>query len=132
MRKMKRSVLLTLATVVVSLGFSHPTSAAMIIGVGNQECAKFNEKVRNLVVAPNNLSWEEYSYAWAQGWLSRKNVEREARGVTPVPDLLPEGFGPKDQMAFMRAYCASNPQKDYVYGVEELFRKLLQMYSLSV
>jgi hypothetical protein len=109
------------------LEISGPASAARIQGVGNQSCAEFSESVGKF-----GREWELHSYAWAQGWLSRRNVDREARGLSPIPDLSPDGFGTDAQMAFMRTYCTANPGKDYVYGVDEIFRKLLQMYSLSV
>ena len=121
---------LGLSSLVVALAFASPASAARIQGVGSQLCSKFNENVRTMVVGPGDISWEQYAYAWAQGWLSRLNVDREATGRATVPDLSPDGFGPKEQMAFMRNYCASYPAQQYARGVDEIYGRLLRMYGL--
>ena len=99
-------------------------------GVGTKSCAKSTQNVRDLVIAPGNISWEDFAFAWALGWLSRKNVERETSGLAPMTDLTPESFGSKDQQAFMGSYCAANPQRNYVDGVDEIFQKLPRIYSL--
>jgi hypothetical protein len=89
---------------------------AAVKGLGTQTCARFLEHIRS-------DSRFEFEYIdWALGFMSGMNFVDLARDrMAPLRNLAAKT--PQEQMAYMRDYCAANPEKDYWLGVTHLYRQ---------
>lgn len=112
----------TIALLAFILGVtSAPALSAAISGIGAQPCSKFTSDI----AAPGEgVQVEARFYAWAQGWMSRLNVDREMTGASYIPSGQIKGPGldvGAEQKAFLRNYCASNPANLYAQGATALY-----------
>src|SRR5262245_62078247 len=60
---------------------------------------------------------------WAYGYMTRRNFERSAAGLSPV-NLQPPGFGPVEMVTLMLGFCNDNPSVRYFQAVDALFEVL--------
>jgi len=100
-------------------------NAAQVYGVGAQSCASFTAAIQA------DPSVENSYFDWTQGYISGQNIELEAAGGRPAPSLLPQGFGASEQKAFIRSFCATNPNEDFASAGDQIFFQIRKMYSLT-
>lgn len=114
--------LLIVAMLVPAYAAAHPTvalaqSAAKIVGLGGARCSEF------LKEAKADPSIQRDYLAWAQGYMSGILITRPS-GVDETLDLLPPGFPPPRQFAFLVEQCAVAPAQSFSDAVEALYKHL--------
>jgi hypothetical protein len=85
------------------------------VGTGVTPCAAYNAMLQ---IAKTG---DEMYFAWAQGFMTALNARAPA-GINVR--LAPRGFPTDRQQAFLRDFCAKNPNKKYMDGILELYLKL--------
>lgn len=121
---MNRVVLALLSGMVLSMSLAF---AAPIQGAGARSCEEFN-----LDIAAQKIANVEDIYAnWALGYISTKNMQREAQGLSAV-DLSPGNFDFPAQRSFLRTFCAGNPRKLYFEAAFALWRHILTLNQVGV
>lgn len=101
-------------------GHAWSQEGAVIVGTGAVPCSRYLADVQG---AP--MQEREY-FAWAQGYMSGLLMRSPAgEHVDLRHKLLPL----LSQVAFVRSYCQANPEKDFVEGVQDLYKALRKMSS---
>lgn len=106
--------------VAVLLAFSSGVATAQtvrIVGIGASSCAQFNQEIAQKPPAERDY------LAWAQGFMSGA-LMRAPQGIDENLDLLPPSFPLQQQADFLRAFCAANPNQDYMDAVHALYQRL--------
>jgi hypothetical protein len=88
-----------------------------IVGIGAASCARFNQEIAQKPPVERDY------LAWAQGFMSGALI-RAPQGVDENLDLLPPSFPLQQQSDFLRAFCAANPNEDYMDAVHVLYQRL--------
>ena len=83
----------------------------LLVGAGTLSCAKFGQAYKL-----NPETFEAIYFAWAQGYLSRDNLQRTVDDGNFV-DLLSPTYPTNDQKAYIRRFCDQNPLKSYFDAV---------------
>ena len=105
--------------VVISWSFvagSHANARSTAAGLGVQTCAQFTQDYRK-----DPKGFDDLYFQWAQGVLSGLNAGLSDSNKI---ELLPAGFGPESQQAFIRLYCDQHPLQFYLQAVFALFARL--------
>lgn len=93
--------------------------AAQIQGAGARSCATYLSDISS-----NKIVNAEDIYAnWALGYMSRINMDLETSGQRPL-DLTPGPLSLKDQKAYLRQYCAKNPDQLFEGAARSLFEHI--------
>jgi len=95
---------------------SHTYAKSTTVGLGVQTCAQFALDFRK-----HPKCFDDLYFQRAQGVLSGMN---SALPDADKIELLPTGFGPEKQQAFIRLYCDQHPQQLYLQAVYALFARL--------
>jgi hypothetical protein len=85
-------------------------------GLGLRTCAQFTQDYRK-----DPKGFDDLYFSWAQGVLSGMN---SGLSDSNKIDLLPAGFGPESQQAFIRLYCDQHPLLFYLQAVYAVFARL--------
>ena len=101
--------------------------AANIQGAGASTCTEFFKDIAD----PNFKSGEAFYASWALGYVSRKNMEREASGRTPIKLMVGSVDYPA-QLAFLRNWCSAHPNSLYQEAAQALWEYLVQMNGATV
>jgi hypothetical protein len=116
---MKRRWVAGFALVVAAVDVSPSSYADQVFaaGMGTIFCGAFNIAIQY----DKSEGTEETFFVWAQGFMSGLNV-----GAPPGINvrLVPEQFNSDRQKAFLRDYCAKNPNNKLHDGVRALYFKL--------
>jgi len=114
--------ILFVAMIIHALAAAHSAvasaqSAAKIVGLGGARCSEF------LREAKTDPSVQRDYLAWAQGYMSGILITRPS-GIDETLDLLPPGFPPPRQFAFLIEQCALAPAQSFSDAVEALYKHL--------
>jgi len=101
--------------------------AANIQGAGASTCQEFFKDIQD----PNFKNGEASYASWALGYISRKNMEREASGRTPIKLMVGSVDYPA-QLAFLRNWCQAHPNSLYQEAAQALWEYLVQMNGATV
>lgn len=88
-----------------------------IVGLGASSCQRF---LSDIAINPHI---EGQYLAWAQGYLSGLLI-RAPKGVDENLKLLPVDFPIQRQAVLLKKFCRTNSDKDYVDGVQLLYKTL--------
>lgn len=110
------------AALIGSGALAQSAKPAGVVGIGVGTCGVFGKKY-----AKNPEFYEISYFAWAQGLMSGINAGFKAGHMT---NLKPTDFPAKEQMAFIRQYCAENPLRSYYDAVFELYIYLREKQGL--
>jgi hypothetical protein len=100
--------------------------AAPIQGAGASSCERFLEDIKD----PKYVDGEHLYASWALGYISRRNIERENAGLTPV-DLTPGSFDYDSQRLFLRQWCESRPKNMYYEATVALWNHILALNGVA-
>jgi hypothetical protein len=95
---------------------SHANARSTAVGGGVHTCAQFLQDYRK-----DPTGFDDLYFQWAQGVLTGMNSDLSDSDKV---DLLPAGFGPEMQQAFIRLYCDQHPAQFYLQAVYALFARL--------
>ena len=120
----KRAIVLGIAMGALALGAA---IAAGIQGAGASTCKQFFLDLKS----PNLANGEHIYGNWALGYISRKNMEREASGLKPI-DLTPGSIDYPAQLAFLRNWCEGHPNSLYQEAAHALWLRLVELNGAGV
>lgn len=114
LRRIKASVLAALSVLVAN---AVQAQTVKTVGPGAVACRQFNRD-------HSRDPYQEREYfAWAQGLMSGILL-RSPAGVDQGLDLTPTDMKVPEQMAYVRRFCAENPDRDYSDAVLALYKEL--------
>jgi hypothetical protein len=103
----------------MSFAFINTANAesALFTGRGAALCSQFTSEVSE------NKQYEYIYFSWAQGYMSASNLRHHENSNTSI-NLEPSSMGGRQQLDYLRAYCALNQEKYFVVAVGVLFNEL--------
>lgn len=108
----------TTLAVILALGAAAAQAQAVkVVGIGTSSCRRFQEDIIQRPVIERDY------FAWAQGFMSGALV-RAPQGVDEELDLNPPDFPLRTQADFLRAFCLSHPDQDYLDAARALYRRM--------
>lgn len=122
-----------IVAIAVVLGFLVVPQAhsAAISGIGSKYCSDFLTDIGGA----GGADTEGRYYAWAQGWMSRLNVDRQATGNSYVTNGRIESSSypvGDSQKYYLRNFCASNRSSLYAEGATSLYLAIVRELGGSV
>lgn len=93
------------------------SQSVKIVGLGASSCGKYISDI------DKEYEINKQYLAWAQGFMNGALVRAPA-GVDDGLDLLPESFPVRNQLEFLREWCANNLQSDFSDASFNLFKDI--------
>ncbi len=106
---------MSLAAAVLATAAPGRSEPAVGMGVGTYTCAEFTR------VTHADASRAVLYFSWAQGWMTAWNLSQMDQSK-PWRDL--RGLTIDGYETSVRAYCAKNPDKTFLYAVWDLYGSL--------